>query len=156
MSNNPQKEKEMGEDSPSGGNAEEGGVIASLKHVQEAFQMAFNIVQTPKQKPDPFASKGTSEELLEKMERDLDKLHQQADEVYAQLQMSKEDIAKFVENHANFKPEEWEIIQQIKGDINGFQDKVKEQLGVIAEEAHPAALTAKGKSAGKKKKGFSA
>lgn len=80
------------------------------------------------------------EKLLERTQGVVDKLNKRAVELAAKSGMSREDMGKFVENPANFSPEEWTALQAVKGQVEQFQKMV---MKTVASGQEPTAKEAK-------------
>lgn len=61
------------------------------------------------------------EKLLERTQGIVDKLNDRATALAEQKGMSRDEMAKFIENPTNFSPVEWEAMQAMKKQVDQFQ-----------------------------------
>ncbi|MBN4067495.1 hypothetical protein JYU14_05365 [Simkania negevensis] len=111
----------------------ESGEGGSLTEIQETFKKVFNAFKeeglaTEGEKAQDIQSMLDVDSALENMEKHLDTLNQQAEEVYAKMGMSKEALEEYVNNSDNFTKEEWTAIQSIQHDVESFQKDLMETL----------------------------
>lgn len=78
------------------------------------------------------------EKLLERTQGVMDKLNEKATTLAEKNGMSREEMAKYIENPANFSPQEWEAMQAMKKQVDQFQ-KLLMRTVIAGQEPKQAA-----------------
>ena len=95
------------------------------------------------------------DEVVARLEESLETLSAQMDEIYEKTGMTREQLEEYASDPKNFSEEEWSLINQIRGELNKFDEEAEEaKLGMphVIEEAQKAAEEAE-KPKKKKKSG---
>lgn len=81
----------------------------------ELVEKALNLLRNLK-KEIKFAQKGEMdmEEIIRKVQTDLEKLNITANSIYEQTGMSKEAILEHMQDPENFSKEEWELLEKVR------------------------------------------
>ncbi len=74
--------------------------------------------------------------LVKKMEHTLADLNHKAEELYQATGMTKEQLKAFSEDPNNFSPEEWRAIEEIRSEMEKFEERAEE----IMNESHTSLL----------------
>ncbi len=93
-------------------------------------------------------------EVILKTQKKIDELNQQAEKIYQDTGMSKEEIEAYSLNPNNFTKEQWDILENVRRECNAFKEKAyammpKEDLAAMNKQAEFAVK--KKKRVGKKK-----
>lgn len=78
------------------------------------------------------------EKLLERTQSVVDKLNDRVVKIAEKNNMSRDEMAKYVEDPANFSPQEWEAMQAMKKQVDQFQKLLMKSVVSQQEPGKPA------------------
>lgn len=96
------------------------------------------------------------EKLLETLESTLNDLRSESKRIAEKAGMTQEELAAYSQNPSNFTPEEWQLLVQIREQLDSYRQQAKEIAGPQATipGAKKEATSSTGKRKGGGKKGW--
>lgn len=126
---------------------------------EEMFTEVLGILNA--EKPSDAELEGIEPEaLLESLETTLADLKEESEKLVSQSGMTADELAAYSQNPDNFTPEEWQLLTQIREQLDGYRRQAKEfadkgpEMFLPEGEQAEAAPPAKKKKKGGKKKGW--
>lgn len=104
-----------------------------LDSIYETTLRIFEVPYDPETKQpvarDEPLSKEEHDRILERVQARISRLRSRTQQIQNELNMSHDDMISFLENPNNFTPEQWEILQEMKKQIDAFRSQVVMSLG---------------------------
>lgn len=98
------------------------------KSMEELLKL-YNIELDPNAlKPDVQTEDVDYAEVILKTQEKIDELNQQAEEIYKQTGMTKEELEAYSMNPNNFTKEQWDILEQVRAECKEFEEKAYAML----------------------------
>ena len=108
-----------------------------IPNMQEVFQEVLEILQSSAETPPP--EDVDYDEALRELETSLEDLRTRADEVYKATGLSREQLEEYSKNPDNFSKEEWDMLEQVRGELKGIQSEADEAMSGTAGETQKKA-----------------
>ncbi len=90
----------------------------------------------PREQP---MTKDEQERILERVNKRIKSLQKTTDSIRTELNMSQDEVKHFLENPDNFTPEQWEILQTMRSQLQSYRQQVLETLGITGSGKVPVA-----------------
>ncbi len=104
----------------------EGDMTNAFEEVLELLQQA--------QPVDPSLEGLDIDQVVERLEESLEQLNSQMEEVYKTTGMSKEELEQYATNPDNFSKEEWQMLEQIRGQLSEFRREAEDAMAGVPEQ----------------------
>lgn len=98
-----------------------------------AFEEVLDLLQQA-QPVDPSLEGLDIDQVVERLEESLEQLNSQMEEVYKTTGMSKEELEQYATNPDNFSKEEWQMLEQIRGQLSTFRDEAEEVMSGVPKQ----------------------
>ena len=108
----------------------EGDMTQAFEEVLELLQQA--------QPVDPSLEGLDIDQVVERLEESLEQLNSQMEEVYKTTGMSKEELEQYATNPENFSKEEWQMLEQIRGQLSKFREEAEDVMAGVPEQLEGA------------------
>jgi L-lactate utilization protein LutC len=100
--------------------------------MSKAFEEVLELLQTA-QPEDPSLEGLDIDQVVERLEESLEQLSTQMEEVYEKTGMTKEQLEEYAANPENFSKAEWQMLEQIRGQLSKFREEADAVLAGAAE-----------------------
>lgn len=98
----------------------------------KAFEEVLDLLQTAGPE-DPSLEGLDIDQVVERLEESLEQLSTQMEEVYEKTGMTKEQLEEYATNSENFSKGEWQMLEQIRGQLAKFQEEANTVLAGAPE-----------------------
>ena len=99
----------------------------------KAFEEVLELLQTA-QPVDPSLEGLDIDQVVERLEESLEQLNGQMEAVYKTTGMSKEELEKYATNPDNFSKEEWQMLEQIRGQLSKFREEAEDVMSGVPQQ----------------------
>ena len=99
----------------------------------KAFEEVLELLQTA-QPVDPSLEGLDIDQVVERLEESLEQLNDQMEAVYKTTGMSKEELEQYATNPDNFSKEEWQMLEQIRGQLSKFREEAEDVMAGVPQQ----------------------